>query len=117
MECGEAQVTEIADVELAKEFGDGWFKAGFGCHPKQRKCPLMSVVTLQFLKRICDRGNKEKRRRMSADRCLILFQEEVAARDWHEMAIVTEARIKSFFSINAQISDGCDCGVGEAHFL
>ena len=66
MECGEAQVTEIADVELAKEFGDGWFKAGFGCLPNQKKCPLMLVVTLQFLKRICDRGNMDKIRRMSA---------------------------------------------------
>ena len=59
----------------------------------------MSLATTKLFLHLLERGNANKARRKTVDRTQVLVMEEVASQDWFEQAIVTETRIKAFFSM------------------
>ena len=61
----------------------------------------MNFDTLTMLHSLFTRGNSCKSRRYTAERAQRLLYEEVAHRDWYEQALVTESRIKAFFSMSS----------------
>ena len=61
----------------------------------------MNFDTLTMLHSLFTRGNACKSRRYTAERAQRLLYEEVAHRDWYEQALVTESRIKAFFSMSS----------------
>ena len=58
----------------------------------------MKLETIVKLNTLFERGNKDKSRRVSADRARIILIEEILAKDWFEQCLITESRIKVFFA-------------------
>ena len=56
---------------------------------------------MQFLNSLFVEGNKNKARRVTADRVVIRLQQEVLAANWFEQSFITEARVKAFFGLSA----------------
>jgi hypothetical protein len=81
----------ISTTEECAVLTSGWAK-----YKSTKKLPPMKLETLKTLKRLFDRGNSVKSKRMSGDRAHAIVMDE-AAEDWHEQLIVTIARVKAFF--------------------
>ena len=72
---------------------------GWACYPKQKANTPLSLSTNEKLDSLFNRGNVDKSKRISADRARILIVDELIGSDWYEQSILTEARIKAFFSM------------------
>ena len=95
-DTNEAALEYVADDETNKAY----FSPGWACYPKRATRMHMSLETMQLLNSLFVKGNNDKAIRVSADRAQIAIVEGPAHSDWYEQALVTEARIKAFFSAN-----------------
>ena len=84
---------------MAEDDNNGsYFTSGWACYPKNVKSMYMSLVTMQRLNALFIRGNTNKARRVAADRARLIVPEDTALDDWYEQALVTDTRVKAFFS-------------------
>ena len=82
--------------------GRNSIQPGWTCYPKNKtKEAKMNLESLAILHRIFARDNALKNRRLTADRAQMILYEEMASRDWCELALATESRIKAFFEISS----------------
>ena len=106
----------IADVDFGDEMNDEvgcgcyvaeddsnqtCFASGWACYPKNVKSMYMKLATMQRLNALFVRGNTDKARRVTADRARLIILEDTALNDWYEQALVTDTRVKAFFSAKA----------------
>ena len=88
---------ELLTNEMNTYFSPGWAR-----YPKQKRDgKSLSLPTMQFLHVLFMEGNRDKARRVTADRAVIRLRIEVIASDWYEQAFATEQRVKAFFGLSA----------------
>ena len=84
------------DDSNRKQFTSGW-----ACYPKNVKSMYMKLVTMQRLNALSVRGNIDKARRVIADRARLIILDDTAINNWYEQVLVTDTRVKAFFSTKA----------------
>ena len=77
---------------------------GWAYYQKRIVNPPIYLATTKLLHHLFERGNDNKTLRTTGDRAWVLVKEEVASQYWFEQAIVTETRIKAFFSMTVHLN-------------